>query len=158
MAAITGSILSPVYPVRHPHWLLSYARRNISAARHGIGVSGSPAALNLQFARVTQNDETDLAFLHRLANRYNYDFSVRGKTLVFYARNQLEQAPAVYTVTRRNVTKFHFKGRTHHVYKAAVVSYLSPQTKQLITQSVSTSPAVSNGDTLNIPTRTERQQ
>ncbi len=56
------------------------------------------------------------------------------------------------------MTRFHFKGRTHHVYKAAVVSYLSPQTKQLITQSVSASPAVSNGDTLNIPERAENQQ
>src|SRR5216683_3784632 len=31
MAAITGSSLSTVYSVRHPHWLLSYAGKNISA-------------------------------------------------------------------------------------------------------------------------------
>ena len=30
-AAITGAILPSVYPVRHPHWLLSYAGKNISA-------------------------------------------------------------------------------------------------------------------------------
>jgi uncharacterized protein len=155
-AGITPSLRTPLSAGYENQTLLQVAK--MIAARHGLSVSGSPAALNLQFLRVTQNNETDLAFLHRLANRYNYDFSVRGKTLVFYARSQLEQAPTVYTVSRRNVTKFHFKGRTHHIYKAAVVSYLSPQTKQLISQTVSAVPAVPNGDTLNIPERAESQQ
>src|SRR5260370_16943989 len=183
MAAIIGSILSTVYPVRHPHWLLSYAGRNISAdvskmvieitytdheshlsdeievqlegrdkrwqgswyplqgdslnlqigyadepllpcgnfeideleldggaggdifhikgigagitpslrtplsagyenqtllqaakiipARHGLGVSGTPAPLNLQFARGTPNKQTQPPFFHRLPHRHN---------------------------------------------------------------------------------------
>ena len=155
-AGITPSLRTPLSAAYENQTLLQVA--NMVAARHGFSISGSPAALNLQFARVTQNNETDLGFLHRLANRYNYDFSVRGKTLVFYARNQLERAPTVYTVSRRDVTKFHFKGRTHQIYKAAVVSYLSPQTKQLITQNVGASRSGPNGDTLNISTRAESQQ
>ena len=155
-AGITPSLRTALSAGYENQTLLQVA--NTVAARHGFSVTGSPAALNLQFARVTQNNETDLAFLHRLANRYNYDFSVRGKTLVFYARNRLEQAPTVYTVSRRNVTRFHFRGRTQNIYKAAVVSYLSPQTKQLITQSVNATPAAPNGDTLNIPARAENQQ
>jgi phage protein D len=155
-AGITPSIRTATSAVYENQTLSQVT--NVIAARHGFSVKGAPGALNLQFTHLTQNNETDLAFLHRLANRYNYDFSVRGKVLVFYARTQLEQAAIVYTVFRRNVTKFHFKGRTQHVYKAAVVSYLSPQTKQLITQSVSAVPAVLNGDTLNIPERAESQQ
>src|SRR6266481_6333639 len=74
-AGITPSLRTPLSAGYENQTLLQVAK--IIAARHGLSVSGSPAALNLQFARVTQNNETDLAFLHRLANRYNYDFLVR---------------------------------------------------------------------------------
>jgi Bacteriophage probable baseplate hub protein len=155
-AGITPSIRTPVSAGYENQTLGAIA--NTVAAKHGFTVIGAPAALNVQFARVTQNNETDLAFLHRLANRYGYDFSVRGKKLVFYSRAQLEQAATVFTLQRNSLTKFHFKGRTQRIYKAATVSYLSPQTKALISQTVQASPAVATGDTLNIPERAENQQ
>lgn len=154
-AGITPSQRTPVSAGYENQTLISIA--NTIAGKHGFTVTGAPAALNVQFARVTQNNETE-AFLHRLANRYGYDFSVRGKTLVFYAKAALEQAPAVITLQRSDLTKFHFKARTQRIYKAATVSYLSPQTKALISQTVQASPAVATGDTLNMPERAENEQ
>src|SRR5258708_8965106 len=106
-AGITPSLRTPLSAGYENQTLLQVAK--IIAARHRLGVSRSPTALNLQFVRVTQNNETDLTLLPRLALRFHYHFSLRGTTLVFYARKQLEQAPTVHTVSRHNVTKFHFK-------------------------------------------------
>ena len=104
--------------------------------------------------RVTQNRETDLQFLHRIANAYNYDFSVRGTQLIFYPRGALETAPAVLALQRTDLTRFEFTGKTSHIYRAAQVSYQSPPTKTLITQSVTASNAPT-GDTLNLAERAE---
>ena len=124
------------------------------AARHGFTVVDAPAAHSLILRRVTQRDETDLHFLHRLANAYNYDFSLRGTQLIFYPRGALEAAPVVLTLGRGDLTSFAFKGRTGNIYQAAQVSYQDAQTKALITQTA-TAPQGLTGDTLNVARRAE---
>lgn len=124
------------------------------AARHNYTVVNAPASTGLTLNRVTQNSETDLRFLRRLATAYNHDFSIRGTQLVFYARQALETAPAAFTLHRSDLTSFAFKARTNQVYRGARVSYQSPATKTLITQSV-TDPNAPTGDTLNLVQRAE---
>lgn len=126
-------------------------------ARYGLGVSGAPDALNLVFARVTQKQETDLAFLKRLANEHNYDFTVRGGQLVFYARQALEAQPPVMAIKRTTVERFSFENRTRRIYKAAQAAYHNPVTKQLITQTVQVS-GIPTGDTLKLTRRCENGQ
>lgn len=50
--------------------------------------------------RVTQFHETDLGFLHRLAQDHGYAFSLRGSTLVFTYYADLNSAANVFTVNR----------------------------------------------------------
>jgi phage protein D len=124
------------------------------AARHGFTVIDASPASSLIFSRVTQRQETDLQFLHRLANAYNYDFSVRGTQLVFYPRNSLESVPAVLALKRTDLITFAFKGKTGQIYQAAQVSYQNPLTKTLISQTV-TDVNAPTGDTLNLAERSE---
>jgi len=124
------------------------------AARHNYTLVNAPTASALTLGRVTQNRETDLQFLHRIANAYNYDLSIRGTQLIFYARGALETAPALLTLQRTDLTRFEFKGKTSQIYQAARVSYQNPMTKTLITQTA-TDPDAPTGDTLNLAQRTE---
>ncbi len=124
------------------------------AARHGFTVIDATAASSLVLSRVTQRQETDLQFLRRLANAYNYDFSVRGTQLIFYPRTALEGVPAVLALQRTDLISFAFKGKTNQIYQAAQVSYQNPLTKTLISQTV-TDATVLTGDTLNLAERSE---
>jgi Bacteriophage probable baseplate hub protein len=130
----------------------------VIAGRYGLSVSSAPDAAELRFARVTQADETDLGFLKRLAREHDYDFTVRGTTLVFYARQALEQAPAVTTVGRSDTERFAFSSHTHRIYRAADVTYQDARGKQLIAHGAQASPAPSTGDTLKLAVRCENDQ
>ena len=128
------------------------------AAKYGLELVAAPQAGegDIAFARVTQRRETDLEFLKRLANQYDFDFTVRGQQLVFYSRAPLEARLPVRVIGRGDTEHVAFRNRTRRIYNGAQVSYFSPQTKQLISQSVSApSPT---GDTLKIVGRVETAQ
>ena len=97
-AGITPSIRQPRSAQYESTTLLGVA--NTIEARHQMTVVGLAQNSNVQFARVTQRHESDLNFLHQLSTAHNYDFSIRGQSLVFYARTPLEQAATVMTVRR----------------------------------------------------------
>ena len=128
------------------------------ASKHGLTVVGAPNNINVTFQRVTQKQETDLAFIKRLADEHNYEVTVKNNKLVFTSRPALEAQAPVFTIARNLVTKFAFKNRTQKIYKAATISYLNPATKQLVTATVAADPAVATGDTLKLPVRAENQQ
>ncbi len=127
------------------------------AAKYGLALvtASSESESDVMFARVTQRRETDLEFLKRLAREHNFDFTVRGGQLVFYARPMLESAPTVATITRSDAIRFSFRNRARRIYDSAEFSYFDPDTKQLITQSVPAEPPVPTGDTLKLVARCE---
>ncbi len=128
------------------------------AAKYGYSVVSAPGAADVKFNRVTQNGETDLAFLKRLAGAHDFEFTVRGTSLVFYARSALESASPVETIMRADTLRFGFNNRTRHIYKSAQVSYQDPTTKTLITQTANPASAMPTGDTLKRVVRCENGQ
>lgn len=60
------------------------------AARHGLSFDGPDTTP--EKPRIEQNEETDLAFLEKLAERNSATFYVTGKTLYFGPRHQDEEA------------------------------------------------------------------
>lgn len=128
------------------------------ARKYGLNVTGATDTLNVTFARLTQRNETDLGFLHRIAREHGYDFTVRGSTLVFYARAALESRAPVLTIGRSDVIRFSFTDKTHRIYKAAQVCYQEPAAKQLISQTLTASPPPATGDTLKLIRRCENGQ
>jgi len=128
------------------------------AAKYGLSVAGAPDVADLEFERITQKYETDLAFLKRLALEHDYDFTVRGSTLVFYSRTALEAVSAVQTVTRKDLESFEFRNRTHDTYSSAQVLYQNPESKSLIVQNAFATAPIASGDILKIVTRCENGQ
>src|SRR6266851_9807802 len=97
-AGITPSIRTPRSAAYESQTLLQVA--NTIARRHGMTVVGAPQSINVTWARLTQKHETDLHFLRSLAQAHNYDFSIRGKQIIFYSRTKLEQAASVLQIVR----------------------------------------------------------
>jgi phage protein D len=128
------------------------------AARHGMSVVGAPSELDVSYLRITQKQETDVEFLRRVAAEHNYDFTVRGAQMVFYARADLEAQPAVLTLSRHDVERFGFRSKTHLIYQQAQTAYFDPYGKQLFTQIAQATPAVAAGDTLKVVARCENGQ
>jgi phage protein D len=128
------------------------------AAIYNLEMITAPGLTSLTFARVTQARETDLEFLHRLARAGNYDFTIRGGRMVFYARRALETQPAAVSVSRADLLRGAFRSKTHHIYRGAQVSYQDPASKQLLTQAIDMTPTPASGDDLKIVTRCENGQ
>jgi phage protein D len=128
------------------------------ASKHGLSLVGVGDTTNLTFARITQRQETDLAFLRRLARAHNYEFTHRGKQLVFYPRGLLEASAPVATIGRADLLSFDFRLKTHRIYKAVEVSYQFANTKQLLTQTAVAGPAIASVDTLKLVVRCENGQ
>ena len=132
----------------------------IIAGKHGWTLIHAPEAINIQYDRVTQNQETDVEFLHRLARENNYDFTVKGGQLIFYSRTQLDQQAPVATFRRGdgNIVRGNFKAKTLPTYKSSTVSYQNPDTKELITGTADADPPVAVGDTLTQQMQCENAQ
>jgi len=130
------------------------------ASKYGLTLVTAPSAVesDIVFARVTQRRETDLGFLKRLAIEHDFDFTVRGAQMVFYARTALDAAIPLMAITRPDTTRFSFRNRTRRIYSGAEVSYFDPDTKQLIAEMVTTIPPAPTTDTLKIVTRSENAQ
>lgn len=129
------------------------------AARDGMTAVITPVQPNVVYKRVTQRMETDLAFLARLANLHNYEFTIRGNQLIFYSRVALESLPPVGTVTRAQVTKFAFANQAiaNMTYADALVTYQNPSAKALQSGSA-VNPTAASIDQLRLAHRIEENQ
>jgi len=128
------------------------------AVKYDLVLFAAPEVESLVFERITQRRETDLAFLKRLANEHDYDFTVRSSTMVFYAVSALESAPPVATILRTSTEQFLFRNRTRRIFAASQVAYFDPDIKQLLLAGVGAEPAAPTGDTLKVLTRCENGQ
>jgi len=127
------------------------------AGRHGLRVVGEIP--DLKFERISQNKESDLAFMTRFAEDWGCYFSVKGDQLVFTTRSSIENAPPVRVfnlITGDRSMRYSLRKSTHNLYKKAEAKYLNPKSKQLLT-AVREDPRVPSGDTLKIDDRAETQ-
>jgi uncharacterized protein len=130
------------------------------AARYGMTVVADAVSPNVIYQRLTQKLETDLAFLHRIANLHNYEFTIRGNQLVFYSRPQLEsQPPPGSSIDITDTVRFRI--HKQHVgdpsYASVYTMYFDPLSKALVTAQA-TDPNSLSQDALKIVERMENQQ
>lgn len=128
------------------------------ASKYSLNLISASADTGPRFARVTQNSETDLEFLARLAQVHGYNFTVRGTQLIFYAMAALENSPPVVTLSRSDILTFAFLNKTHRTYKAAQVAYQFPANKQLVQQSAVSATIQTPADTRKLTLRCENGQ
>ncbi len=100
------------------------------ADQHGLKKVGDVELIYL--GRVTQNQETDLAFLSRIASQYGYLVAVRDKQLFFSQRESTMDRQSVLQVHRKQMKRYRFTDKTSAIYRAATVSYLDPKSNKLL--------------------------
>lgn len=93
------------------------------ADKHGLKLTGNIGDLaKIPIERKTQDKETDISFLAKLAKEYGLVFSVRGQQLVFMTTEELEARPTVMTLDKTQMSKARFQDKTSQVYAAATVA------------------------------------
>jgi uncharacterized protein len=123
------------------------------AEKHGLELVGNIPEID--FRRVTQKNEEDLAWLRKLALKYGVIFKVEScRRLVFAVESELEALPPVYQISRKLLAddgSTSFKMQTTDTYRAAQADYKDPKTNEWMTYEVeSTNPEVATGDVLRI--------
>jgi len=68
--------------------------------------------------RITQEEETDLQFLSRLAKEYGFLFSVKGEKLTFTSYYELDNAPAVKDISVLQLSNYSITEKTYDTYSA----------------------------------------
>lgn len=116
------------------------------AGENGMTVEGEIA--NITFERITQNRETDLTFLRRLAEEYGYLFSVRDKKIIFTSIYKIEAGSDVKTIDRTQLDSYSIKDATVQTYKSARVSYRDSKTNKVVTSTVNAGDSLDSGGTI----------
>jgi phage protein D len=88
------------------------------AAKHGFTLKGEIP--DVHFNCAYQMNESDLAFLQRMADTYGAVFTVKGDTLIFHKTESLTDAKLVWTITKKDVASFSYSDKiTTQAVKAA---------------------------------------
>lgn len=132
---------------------------NTVAKRNGLTAITDAVSPDVPYQRLTQMQENDLAFLHRIARQHNYDFQVRDTRIIFYSRVALEAMPPVGTITRDQISRFRIETQSlgKKLYSSATVSHFNPVTKTVVEATMS-DPSVVTGDRLKAVERVENSQ
>jgi phage protein D len=139
-AGIKGNLRTKVSTAHENKTLRQIA--DTIARKHKLTVIGSITPIVIE--RVTQREETDLAFLNRIGSEYGFTFNVRGNKLIFMSMFDIEERPAVTVVDKTDLLSWDITDKTLQTYSKVVVKYHNPVNKE-----VSTFETVPNND--NIP-------
>lgn len=129
------------------------------AKKHKLTLQGKIEEIHIE--RVTQVYETDIAFLHRIAQEYGYSFSQRGNKLCFFKRSELKDAPPTLVLDKADLLSWRFRDKVKGVVDTATVNYHDPKTKSHRKHTSKAVPAKTNrasGDELKLNVRAENAQ
>jgi len=127
------------------------------AARNGYQVSGQIRDIHFQYRR--QRRERDLAFIRRLAEDYGHFVSLKHGKLVFWLREELEQAEPVRHFELAEgtmITEWEAQEKADRIYSRAEVQYLDPDRKKMV-KAKAEDPQAKTGDVLKIDERVENR-
>lgn len=94
------------------------------AAEARLTVSGKID--NIQFKRVTRNEETSLAFLRRVAMDYGYVFNVKFGKIVFTQIDKLQARGSVFSVDPTGLSSYNVIDATGRTFSIAKHKYYDP--------------------------------
>lgn len=133
------------------------------AVNNGLTVEGTIE--NIRLARVTQDQETDLGFLRRIAGEYGYLFSVRGTKLIFTSIYDVEKGKPVRVIDRADIANYSFTDKVNETFAGAKVSYNDPVTGKVVEHTENKSQSAtgedfdtSSVDVLEMRTKAENKQ
>lgn len=109
--------------------------RIVSEIAKEHGLTAHIKGEDIPMERKEQKEETDLAFLTRVAEEYGFNFRIDGENLYFIGRQEAEKEPIVLNLDGL-VRRRTFRYKSHKTYKKMSVRYYDPQKKQYIESNV----------------------
>lgn len=100
------------------------------AEKNALQVEGNIAPIRIK--RATQNRETDLSFLNRIAREYGYFFSIRDSVLVFTSIYDIDARNISASIDISKIASYSFNDRLIGTYKKAEASYRNADTGQTV--------------------------
>ena len=125
------------------------------ADKAGMGIIFD--AGDIPLGRVEQNGESDLAFLKRISDKHGLNLKVAESTLVVYEGAKFDSRPPVLTLRRGSsaISSVRLDDGVSEVYRACMVSYHDPATKEDLEYTFKPEGAPATGQTLKINKRVE---
>jgi len=103
------------------------------AAKNGLSVEGVFGKnAQLVHKRISQNRETDLEFLKRVAQGYGIVFSVRSDKMVFTDQQQLEKRAASLSIDKTDVSRWSLRHKSVKTYAGAQAAWKNPDTDKVV--------------------------
>ena len=87
------------------------------ANKHGLALVGTIKEIPIE--RSTQYQETDIAYLKRLADQYGYVVTIKKKQLVFSEIASLKSLPTHLTVQKQDLSSYRLTDKIREVAKSA---------------------------------------
>lgn len=91
------------------------------AQRNGLTLQDADSIPDISFDRVSQNQETDLGFLKRVARAHGVVFSVRENVMTFMSIYTLEKQPPAFTISKGDISEYSIKDKADGMVKSAKV-------------------------------------
>ncbi|WP_038907884.1 contractile injection system protein, VgrG/Pvc8 family [Dickeya oryzae] len=100
------------------------------AKKHKLKLVGSIEPIKLD--RVTQNNETDVAFLKRLGKEYGYAVKVTATQIIFSHLDTLRGLPSVATLAKTDIASYSLRDTINQIYKSAKLKHQKASDKKLV--------------------------
>lgn len=88
--------------------------------------------LDIVISRTTQANETDLAFLSRIAAEYGFAFNIKGKYMIFYNIAAIKGRPASVKLGIKDLIRVNIKDKVSVTYEDAEVTSHNPKKKEVV--------------------------
>jgi len=101
------------------------------ASKNNLTIQGTIP--DITFGRITQNKETDLAFLKRISQEYGVLFAVRENIITFTSIYDVEKRNISFSVDKSEISKFSFRDKADGMIKSASVKSKSAKKNEPVT-------------------------
>lgn len=119
--------------------------------KHGYVVKGSAGFIKIPYA--VQCNETDLAFLKRLASSYGYIFKLTDTVITFIPVENLENSKSILKISRADIEQASLRDTATKTYSACSAKYLNPKTGKLVTYTARSNKTGIKKETLKLDGR-----
>lgn len=125
------------------------------AERHGLTVKGEIKEIKID--RCTQDNQTDLEFLVRIAKEYNYLVKIENGDLIFWTQEELDKEPTLFIIDETQIASLRVTDKREGIYKACEISYQLAKEKEEL-KHTEPDPNIKEGDILKIKDKCETKE
>lgn len=113
----------------------------------------------INYGRIDQRQESDLAFLKRLCDDHDLNLKISGEKLILFESKTMEQTAPVFSIVRGSTAlgTFNFTTKTYEIFRGCEVKYWDPGKKTEHVHTFVPPDAPQVGQLLKVNQRAENQ-